>query len=206
LFQIFLSGLILGISVAVPIGPVGLLCIDRTIKKHFWSGFFSGIGAASADALYGLVAAFGITFISNLLISEEFYFRLVGGILLIAIGIRSFRLKPKQISVYEPTKKHLIKDFLSAFVLTITNPGTVLFFMAVFTGFGLTGTTGEFVSAITLVSGIFIGSVTWWLVLSSSAFILKPRINDKFLTGLNHLSSTAIIIFGLVILASLFFN
>ncbi|NLT52735.1 MAG: LysE family transporter [Ignavibacteria bacterium] len=206
MFQIFISGLFLGISVAVPIGPVGLLCIDRTIKKHFWSGFFSGIGAASADALYGLIAGLGITFISNLLIKEEFYFQLIGGILLVAIGIKSFKLKPRKMKNYEPSKKKLARDFFSAFILTITNPGTVIFFMAVFSGFGLAEIAGQYFNTFILVAGIFIGSVTWWFFLSGTAYFLKPKINEKFLTGLNHLSSTAIIIFGLVILASLLFN
>lgn len=190
-------------SVAVPIGPIGLLCIDRTINKHFWSGLYSGIGAATADALYGLVAALGITFISNLLITEETYFQFFGGILLLLIGLKSFRLRPRKPKTYEMTSKNHLKDFLSAFLLTLTNPGTVIFFMAVFSGMGLAHASGDVGYAAILVSGIFIGSVIWWLVLSGTASFLKPKINDKFLTGLNHLSSTAIILFGLIILVSL---
>jgi threonine/homoserine/homoserine lactone efflux protein len=203
MLDLLFKGIILGLSVSIPIGPIGLLCIDRTINKHFWSGLFSGVGAATADTLYGLIAAFGISFISNLLISEEFYIQLFGGILLIIIGLRSFRLKPRKTRSYEVSPKHYLKDFFSAFILTITNPGTIIFFMAVFSGFGFVRSTGDFAYTGTLICGIFIGSVLWWLTLSGSAYLLKPKINDKFLTGLNHLSSTAIILFGLIILISL---
>lgn len=202
---LFVKGLILGVSVAIPIGPIGLLCIDRTINKHFWSGLYSGLGAATADTLYGLVAALGITFVSNLIITEESYFQLIGGILLILLGIKSFRLKPRKTVPYEMNSKNHMKDFLSAFILTITNPGTVIFFMAVFSGMGLTHASGDIGYAAILVSGIFIGSMIWWLILSGTASFLKPKINDKFLTGLNHLSSTAIILFGIIILISLLF-
>ena len=130
--MIFLKGLILGLLISVPVGPIGVLCIKRTLEKGRISGLVSGLGAATADGLYGAVAAFGLVLISNFLINQRLALGLVGGCLLIYIGLKSFYRNPSDIRIVNSENKTLLKDYLSTFFLTVINPSTIIFFTAFF--------------------------------------------------------------------------
>jgi threonine/homoserine/homoserine lactone efflux protein len=192
----FLKGLIIGLSIAVPVGPIGILCIQRTLVQGRIIGFLSGLGAATADALYGAIAGFGLTFLSNFLIEQRTGLHLIGGGFLCIIGARTFFSKPaeQRLSV---ERNSLWNAYLSVFFLTLTNPMTLLFFAAVFTGLKLVSTGDHYVSAGILVLGVFIGSSMWWLVLSSFTGILQRLFNFKRLQWLNRISGLVIIGFGL---------
>ncbi len=194
--HIFLKGLIIGLSIAVPVGPIGILCIRRTLAQGRINGVLSGLGAATADALYGAIAGFGLTFLSNFLIGQRIGFHLIGGGLLCIIGAKTFFSKPAEPGA-SVEGDSLWNAYLSTFFLTLTNPMTILFFAAVFAGLGVVGASNHYVSAGILVLGVFIGSAMWWLILSGFTGILQGLFNFKRLQWLNRISGLIIIGFGL---------
>jgi len=193
---IFLKGLIIGLSIAVPVGPIGILCIRRTLVQGRIPGILSGLGAATADALYGAMAGFGLTFLSNFLIGHWIWLRLIGGGLLCVIGAKTFLSKPAEPGAFVE-RNSLWSAYLSTFFLTLTNPMTILFFAAVFAGLGLVSESDHYLSAGILVSGVFIGSAMWWLILSGFTGFLQRLFNIKGLQWLNRISGLIIMGFGL---------
>jgi threonine/homoserine/homoserine lactone efflux protein len=191
----FLKGLIFGFSIAAPVGPIGLLCIQRTLVQGRVFGLVSGLGAATADAIYGLIAGFGLTVLSNFLIGQQFWLRLVGGLFLCYLGVKTFISKASE----TPAKaqgKNILSTYLSVFFLTLTNPMTILSFGAIFAGLGISNHQNNSVSALILVLGVFLGSALWWLLLSSGVSFFKHRINRKSLTIINRLSGVIILMFA----------
>lgn len=197
----FLKGIILGFSIAAPVGPIGVLCIRKTLQFGRLSGFFSGLGAAVADTVYGVIAAFGLTFISSFLLAGQFWFQLIGGLFLIYLGLKTFCSKPAETNNLI-SHKTLLGDFVSTFFLTVTNPMTILSYLAVFAGLGLSDTAGNYTSASMLVFGVFIGSALWWLILSEGITLFRKRISQKVMTWINRLAGMIIIAFGFVALLS----
>jgi threonine/homoserine/homoserine lactone efflux protein len=194
---VFLKGLIIGFLIALPVGPVAILCIHRTLAEGRRNGLISGLGAATADALYGAIAAFGITIISDFIKAYEVPFLLGGGIALCLLGIKTFLTKtPKQSRRQEKILR--AGNFLSVFLLTLMNPLTVLAFMAVFAGSGLSGIR-EF-SEIMLITGVFCGSCLWWLALSLLAGLFRTIVNEDHISAINKVAGTVIILFGLLVI------
>jgi threonine/homoserine/homoserine lactone efflux protein len=198
----FLQGLIIGFSIAAPVGPIGILCIRRTLAEGRLTGFISGLGAASADAVYGSIAAFGLTVISTFLVNQFLWLRLVGGIFLLFLGIQTFRAKPSSRAA-EARTGGLPSAFFSTFFLTLTNPMTILSFAAIFAGLGLGHTRGNLGCAAVLVAGVFLGSAAWWLTLTALVGIFRERIDEKSLVWVNRVAGVIIVIFGLVALSGL---
>jgi threonine/homoserine/homoserine lactone efflux protein len=197
-----LRGLIIGFSIAAPVGPIGVLCIRRTLAKGRASGFISGLGAATADAIYGCVAGFGLTFISGILISQQVWLRLVGGGFLCYLGLRTFLTKPaEQVALAEGSG--LVGAYASTFFLTLTNPMTVLSFAAIFAGLGVASAGRNYASAGVLVLGVFVGSALWWLTLSGIVSAFRARFNPRGLRWVNRISGVIITGFGLFALLSL---
>lgn len=194
--NLLLQGLIIGFSIAAPVGAIGLLCINRTLSHGRLVGFVSGLGAATADGFYGCIAGFGLTLVANFLIEQQFWLRLIGGIFLCYWGIKTFISKPAQ-STEAIADGSLVKAYLSTLLLTIANPSTILSFVAVFAGLGLADTDKDYTSASALVLGVFLGSASWWLFLSSSVGLARSKFNSQVLRLINWLSSLIIITFGL---------
>jgi len=193
---------VIGFSIAAPVGPIGVLCIRRTLAEGWASGLASGFGAATADALYGSVAGFGLTFISSILIREQFWLRLIGGVFLCYLGIKTFRSIPHQQAA--PARGFgLAGDYGSTFFLTLTNPMTILSFAAVFAGLGVVNANGSYLSAGILVCGVFIGSALWWFILSIGVTLLRARFNPQGLLWVNRISGLIIMGFGLLAFLSL---
>lgn len=195
-FPNFYTGMLIGFSIAAPVGPIGILCIKRTLTTGRLSGFISGLGAASADALYGSIAAFGLTFISNFLIHQQFWLRLIGGAFLCYLGARTIISVPVS-SVNHSKPVSLLNTYGSTFFLTITNPLTILFFAAVFTGLGLVNAQNTYSSALSIVAGVFLGSSCWWLLLSAAVNLLRARIQPAGLLWVNRISGLIILAFGI---------
>lgn len=195
-----IKGFLIGFSIAAPVGPIGVLCIRRTLAEGRVSGFFSGLGAATADAVYGSIAGFGLTFIPNFLINQQIWFRLIGGMFLCYLGIKTFLDRPAEQGV-SINEKNLIGVYASTFFLTLTNPMTILSFAAIFAGLGLASTGGNYISAGILVFGVFIGSTLWWLILNLGVGFLRIKFNPDRLRWVNRISG--IIIFGFGLLAFL---
>ena len=201
-FSFLLRGLIIGFSIAAPVGPIGVLCIRRTLAEGRISGFVSGLGAATADAIYGCIAAFGLTFISNVLIHQQGWIRLIGGVFLCYLGSRLLHPSCQTISPCQRqwSPWHIMRP---PFFLTLTNPMTILSFAAIFAGLGVGSSKGNYVSAGILVFGVFIGSTLWWLLLSSVVGILGQKFHTTGLHWVNRISGMVIIIFGIIALLSL---
>lgn len=197
----FIKGMIIGFAMAVPIGPVGILCIRKTLAEGHARGMIIGLGAASADSIFSSMAAFGLTFISDTIASQHVWFSLSGGVLLLFLGIRTFRDKRKK-KIADFSNKGLMRSFATAFFLALTNPVTIFAFIAVFTAFGFSHNI-NFVSASILVFGVFTGSYLWFLTLSYIATHFREKMNSVGLIWVNKIAGILIIISGTIALASL---
>jgi threonine/homoserine/homoserine lactone efflux protein len=195
----FLRGLAIGFSIAAPVGPIGVLCIRRTLAEGRLCGFASGLGAATADAVYGCVAGFGLTAVSDLLVSQQTWLRLIGGLFLCYLGVKSFFARPAQ-NAAAPKGGALAGAYASTFLLTLTNPMTILSFAAVFAGLGLGAGATDYASAALLVFGVFLGSAVWWLFLSGGVGLFREKLNDEHFRWVNRISGTIIAGFGLACL------
>jgi threonine/homoserine/homoserine lactone efflux protein len=198
----FMKGILLGFSIAAPVGPIGVLCIRRTLAKGMLTGVLSGLGTATADSIYGCIAAFGVTIISNFLFDHQFYLRFLGGLFLLYLGYTTYRSIPAE-TVAQASSKGLFGAYTSAFFLTLTNPMTIISFAAVFAGLGI-GATGEnYTLAGLLVFGVFLGSMLWWLILSGMINALRATFNTKRLNYVNQFSGVIIAGFGVVSLITM---
>jgi threonine/homoserine/homoserine lactone efflux protein len=205
--EFLLKGLVIGFAIAAPVGPIGILCIQRSLRDGFKMGLSTGLGAAFADGVYGLIAAFGLTSISSLLISHQYWIRLIGGLFLIYLGIKIFLSSSfkKSTNVSNMKEKSVLHAWSTTFILTLTNPMTILSFIAVFAGLGLGAQQTNYTHATILVVGIILGSTLWWLLLSGGvAFILYHKLNDKSLQKINWMSGIIMLIFGVLAIKSIF--
>ena len=201
-YSLFLRGLVIGFSIAAPVGPIGVLCIRRTLADGQISGLISGLGAATADAFYGCVAGFGLTFISSFLVGQKMWLSLFGGLFLLYLGIKTLLSKPaeKEAAIRQ---NGLLGSYLSTFLLTLTNPMTILSFAAIFAALGLGNASGSYASALTLVLGVFLGSAIWWLFLSGGVGLFRDKFNTQGLLWVNRISGLVITIFGIIALTNL---
>jgi threonine/homoserine/homoserine lactone efflux protein len=190
-----LKGIIIGVSIAAPVGPIGLVCIQRTLMQGRVSGFVSGLGAATADAIYGSVAGFGLDIVSNFLVSQQAWIRLLGGGLLCYLGVRSLFAKPADQAVVSKNSG-LFWNYASTLLLTITNPMTILSFVAVFAALGVVNSTNNYVNAVFTVLGVFLGSGLWWFILSISTGLLRTKLHSTALRWINRISGSIIVAFG----------
>ena len=201
----FLKGMIIGFSIAAPVGPIGVLCIRRSLTDGRWIGLATGLGAATADAAYGCVAGFGLTAVSSFLVNHRFWLGLIGGVFLCYLGVRTFQSRPAENAADAPTGCGGLSAYFSTLLLTLTNPMTILSFVAVFGGFGL-GTSPDYPAASSLVLGVFTGSALWWLILSSGAALFRSRVTSAWMRVVNRLSGAVIFTFGLYALGTLLFR
>lgn len=190
-----LKGLLLGIGIAAPVGPIGLLCIRRSLEHGPLMGFATGMGAAVADTLYGAVAAFGVSAAIVYLSSNEAIFQLIGGIVVLGVAVRTFRTKPPSPDRAAPDSPRMLGGFVTALSLTLANPATMMAFIAVFAGFGLGADLGV-TDAGFMVLGVFLGSSLWWLSLSMVVSSIRHMISEKALVMLNHCTGVALALFG----------
>lgn len=197
------KGLGIGLALAAPVGPMSILCIRRTLRDGLLVGVVSGLGIASADAAYGAIAAFGISAVATALLDLEAALRLIGGLFLLALGGRILiRDSAPAVESAGKAGSRFAGAFLSCFFLTMTNPMTILTFVAIFAGLGLVGSAGDFTAAISLVVGVFAGSFLWWLVICGSVSLLRRRMSPVAITWINRLSGAIIAAFGVGILAA----
>lgn len=201
MLHLMLEGFLIGFAIAAPVGPIGVLCIQRSLHDGFKIGLMTGFGAALADGVYGCIAAFGLTAISSLLVAHQFWIRLIGGLFLLYLGIKLFIKKP--IKREQDNDEHSARHaFFTTFFLTLTNPATILSFVAIFAGLGLGAKNYGYVEAVALVFAITLGSALWWLLLSGFvAFILHHRLSSGVMQGVNRVSGCIILAFALFALS-----
>jgi threonine/homoserine/homoserine lactone efflux protein len=203
LLAFLLKGVLVGIIIAVPAGPVGVICIRRTILHGRLAGFVSGLGASTADAVFGIIAGFGLTVISDLLLGYQTWLRLGGAGFLFYIGVSAFTADPLRGSQSHRDPDDLLADYASTFVLTITNPITILAFLAIFAGIGLSGPEATLGRAAILVLGVWLGSLLWWAALAFGAGMVRLSFDHHHLVWINRASGGILVLSGAALLASL---
>lgn len=192
---LFLKGLLIGLAIAAPVGPIGVLCIRRTLTDGRRAGIATGMGAATADAAYGCVAAFGLTSVSGFLLRHQSWISVCGGAFLCYLGVRTFLSRPATGSA-PAHGGSLIAAFSSTLLLTLANPATILSFAVVFAALGLASSV-SYLSAGGMVLGVFIGSALWWLALSTIVSLGRSRIGPSWMPAINRVSGAVLFAFGI---------
>ncbi|MFO8021656.1 MAG: LysE family transporter [Perlabentimonas sp.] len=206
---IFIKGIIVGLLASIPLGPIGVICIQRTINKGKVSGFLSGLGAASADTIFAAIAGFSLTFIINYIEERQIIFQAVGGAVVFLLGIKIFFTNPvKQLRRHKRKKDNLLEDYLSVLAVTITNPLAVFLFIALFASLGVVTDNINWAKSLITTSGVFLGAAIWWYILTSLVNIYRRKFRLRQLWWINKISGAAIFTLGAVAiigLARLFF-
>jgi len=192
---LLIRGIVIGFSIAAPVGPIGVLCIRRTLADGRAAGLATGLGAATADAIYGCLAAFGLTVVTHALLGAGIWIRVIGGAFLAYLGIQTLLARPSD-DAARTGGIGLFGAYASTFALTLTNPMTILSFLAVFAALGVGTTHPEPLAAVTLVIGVFLGSALWWLTLSGGVTLLRARFDARRLRWVNWISGLILIAFG----------
>ena len=200
--SLFVRGLVIGLSIAAVVGPMCILCIQRTVSRGQLYGLVSGMGIATADAIYGSIAAFGLTVITSFLVSQQGWIRLIGGLFLVYLGLKAIFTRPAERAAAAKADGFL-RAYVSTFLLTLTNPMTILSFAAIFAGIGVGGMGKSYLAAMMVVLGVFAGSALWWCVLTSGVSLLRGRFTPQWLQWINRLSGIIIALFGAFALFSL---
>ena len=200
---LFLKGFVIGLMVAVPVGPIGLLCVNRSLSKGPAYGLASGLGVSTADAISAGIVALGLTLVSSFLISHQLWLRLIGGIFLCYVGIKIYTTQPSEPSAWDK-EQNLLHAYASTFFLTFTNPLTLLSFVAIYAGWGVEDLTGHYLASAILTAGVFCGSAIWWVLLSSGMPAVRMMFSHAGLRWMHRISGAIIAGFGFVVLLSLF--
>lgn len=195
----FTRGFVIGLTVAMAIGPMSVLTMRRTITHGRLYGLVSGLGIATADATYGAVAAFGLTAVTSALVGARTALGLVGGVFLVWLAIRTLRARPAATAATTEDRPGLPGAYVSTYGLTMTNPMTILWFAAIFSGFGLAG--GGLLDAVVLTVGVFLGSSLWWVVLTTAVGLLRTRLTPAVLVWINRISGAVLLGFGVLAIA-----
>jgi threonine/homoserine/homoserine lactone efflux protein len=200
-FNLLWRGIVTGLAVSIPLGPLGILCIQRTVNKTWKSGIFSGVGIATADTVYAFVAGFSLSIIIDFIRKYELYFKLVGLFVLVLLGIYIFRSNPtKQLQEYKRRGTSHLQDFLTTFFVTLSNPLSVFVFVAIFTSYSIVLQFSHPLEALLTIGGIFIGGITWWIFITGLANIFRHKFTINTLFWANK-----IIGLGIIVIAVIFF-
>ncbi len=201
--SLFIKGLIVGFVIAAPVGPVNILCIHRTLTVGRRSGLVSGLGAALADTMFGIIAALGLTLIADFLIAQQVWFRSIGGVIIIVLGARALYYTPKpRHEIERRWHKRMAGDFTSTFALTITNPITIFSFAAILATANAVVPEDDYSAAWALIGGVFLGSQLWWTTITFGSNLFRHHLDENGLTWLNRISGSLIILCGAAALLS----
>ena len=195
-------GFLIGFSVAAVVGPIGVLCIQRTARKGFLYGLVTGLGAATADAMYGGIAGFGLTVMATFLVSQQGWIHIIGGLFLVYLGVKTVFTRPAERAA-SARADNFLGAYASTLLLTLTNPQTILSFAAIYAGIGVGGGKNGALSATLVVSGVFLGSTLWWCLLSAGISLLRGKLTYRWFLWINRIAGSVIILFGLLALLSL---
>ncbi|MFO0995966.1 MAG: LysE family transporter [Alphaproteobacteria bacterium] len=200
--SLFGTGIIIGFAIAAPVGPVGVLCAQRTITRGAVAGLVSGFGAAIADSIFGMIAAFGLSIVAEWIFEHQVWVRLVGGVFLLVLGIRILRRRQPHAAASAPSNGNMVGHFVSTFVLTITNPITILSFAGIFAAFGVIERIATLAEGWILVAGVLVGSSLWWLLIALTAEIFRRWISHEGMRYVSMASALIMLAFGVYALSS----
>ncbi len=202
--ELVIKGIFVGLLVSMPVGPIGMLCIQRTLNRGRMAGFVSGAGAASADTVFAVIAGFGLNIIINFIEEQHIWFQIAGGLFVLYIGIRIFNMNPvKQLKLQKLNRSRLSQDFASVFLLTLSNPMAILLFLAIMASIKVSSNKLDIAGIFVLVSGVAGGAILWWAVLASIANRFRKRIRLRNIWWLNKITGSAVFLFGLIVLISI---
>lgn len=200
-----IQGMIIGLTLAVPVGPISLLCIRRAVDGGRLHGITSGIGVATADSFYATVAVLGLTVVSGFIILHQVFFRTLASLVLIVVGTKVFLSIPSE-PEEDGGNVSYATDYLSLLAIALANPITIIFFLVILPGFGFAPGGTSLVTSLEFVLGIFSGSVLWWIILCGAVGSVRSRLNAKNLRLINQISGALIVLFGIGTLALLLVN
>ncbi|HXG49906.1 MAG TPA: LysE family transporter [candidate division Zixibacteria bacterium] len=200
--NLFLQGILIGFVVAVPVGPLGLLCVNRALSMGILFGLYSGLGVATADALAAGIAALGLRLISDFFVNHQLLLRVIGGAFLCYLGVKIFCTHPQLVPAGRPVKG-LSRAYAATFFLTFSNPVTVLSFFAIYAGWGVGSLNGHYVSAAVLTAGVFVGSALWWILLATGLLLFRDRFSHYIVGWIHKISGAVITVFGIVVFLGL---
>lgn len=193
------KGVVTGLAVSIPLGPLGMLCIQRTVNKNWKSGIFSGIGVAAADTTYAFVAGFGLSIIIEFIRTYEVYFKLIGLFVLLLLGIYIYRSNPtKQIQEYKRKGSSYLQDFLTTFLVTLSNPLSIFVFIAIFTSYSIVLQFSYPLEALLTIGGIFTGGTIWWITITGLANLFRHKFTINALYWANRIIGLVVIGIALI--------
>ncbi len=204
--EFLIKGVIIGFTASVPLGPIGVLCIQKTISKGRISGFVSGLGAATSDMFYAIIAGFGLSFVTNFILENQLYLKIAAAIILFYLGFKIFFTKT--VNEIQQSKKKgtgLFGDFISIFLLTVSNPLALFFFGGAFAAFGFVSEGSGLTSIMLLTVGVFIGAALWWTILTTIVNLFRSKFKIKRLWWVNKIAGIIVILFGVLAIISIFF-
>jgi threonine/homoserine/homoserine lactone efflux protein len=201
--EILLKGIVLGLAISMPLGPIGIILVNRTIKRGFLSGFFSGLGLATADTILAILAGVGFSVIISFIKEQRFIISIIAGFIIIGIGLKVFLSNPvKDFRNREKANKSLWRDYYSLFVVSISNPYTIFIFVAFFSGIHINSKISPEFVPFFLVPGIFLGAVCWWFLLSYFVSRFKKKIRLRSIVKVNKIAGITIMVIGIIVLLS----
>ena len=195
-------GILLGLAVAAPVGPMSLLCMQQTLARGFLAGFVAGLGVATADAVYGTVAALGLVAVTDVLVGQQTWLRLLGGVAMIYLGVGAARARPATAKEAGVGGMGVARSYAATFGLTLMNPSTILSFVALFAGLGLGAGETEAAAPLALVAGVFAGSAQWWLLVTGGIAFARSRVSLRVQRIINVAAGLALIVFGVLAIGS----
>lgn len=200
-----IKGILVGLVVSIPLGPMGVLCLQRTLNKGKSSGFSSGMGIATADTIFALIAGLGISFIIHFLSEQQLIIKMIGGLVIAFIGLKIFIANPvKQLKKHRREGKNLFEDFISILFMALSNPLTIFLYIAIFAGLNLKDVSTGYSSALLVVAGVFMGASLSWFTISTVVNHFRANIRLRRLMWINRIAGITIILFGVFAICSLF--
>lgn len=202
--SLLVKGIIVGLLASIPLGPIGVICIQRTINKGRLSGFLSGVGAATADTIFAAIAGFSLTFVISYIEEKQILFQALGGVIVFLLGIKIFFTNPvRQLRRHKRKKNNLVEDYFSVLAVTITNPLAIFLFIALFASLGVVTDDTNWTHSLVTTSGVFLGAVLWWYILTTLVNIFRTKFRLKQLWWINKLSGAAIFTLGAIAIIGL---
>ena len=206
-FRLLWEGFMIGVAVSLPLGPLGMLCIKRTVNKNWKSGFISGLGIATSDAMYAVIAGFSVGNIIDFIKTYLIYFKILGACTVVFLGLYIFLSNPaKEIQKFKQKGTSYLQDYLTAFLLTVTNPLSVFIFIAIFASYSLVLQSSQLLEALLIVGGIFTGGATWWFILTGLAYLFKHKLTINTLWWANKIIGLGVILIAISLFIILLFK
>lgn len=196
----FIKGIIVGLGASIPLGPIGILCIQRTLSKGKWSGFATGMGASISDLIFSAIAILGLSFVNDFLTTYRDWVMMIGGVIVAAFGLKIFITNPiKQIKRVQEGNHQYIQDFISSFIMTISNPGAIFLILGMFAFIGIDTSQYEFGLVVApALLGVFVGTVGWWFTLSTLINMFRNKFRLKQLMITNWIAGIVVMAIGIV--------